>query len=117
VKEKNIYEASKMPRRISDWPRKWRRGRQRKKLRLKGSKKIEGKRMARHKEKELKEFLIAARKKTRPSVSSAPVWCIQKKGERIWNPKAKRHWKQTSFGHDYRESVRNKRRAKRRKRD
>jgi len=55
--------------------------------------------MARHKDSEKKEFLIAARKKTGASATNAPVWVMQKAGKRIWNKKGKRHWRATNFGH------------------
>ena len=57
--------------------------------------------MARHKEKEKKDFLISERKKIGPGISNAPVWIVQKKGERIWNTKQKRHWKNVDLGKLY----------------
>ncbi len=50
------------------------------------------------KTKEEKEFLIAQRKKVGPGLTAAPVWIMQKKGERIYNTHARRHWRETSFG-------------------
>ncbi len=57
--------------------------------------------MARYKEKEKKDFLISARKKIGPGLTNAPVWIVQKKGERIWNTKQKRHWKNVDLGKLY----------------
>ncbi len=57
--------------------------------------------MAKNKEKEFKEFLISKRKSIGPGFTNAPVWAIQKKGERIWNPKQKRTWKNIDIGKMY----------------
>ncbi len=57
--------------------------------------------MARHKKKEKKDFLISERKKIGAGISNAPVWIVQKKGERIWNTKQKRHWKNVDLGKLY----------------
>jgi len=54
--------------------------------------------MARNKEQELKDFLIASRKKIGPGLTNAPVWAQQKAGKRIWNKKANRHWRRTDLG-------------------
>ena len=58
--------------------------------------------MSSRKEQGLKKFLISERKKIGPGYSNAPVWAMQKKGERIWNPKQKRTWKQVGLGKLYR---------------
>ncbi len=74
--------------------------------------------MSSKKEKGLKDFLIAIRKKSSSGVSNAPIWVVQKKGERVWNPKAKRHWRSTTLGKDYEKSKKreaNKRRRKKNK--
>ena len=47
---------------------------------------------------EEKEFLISTRKKIGPGVTNAPAWILQKAGKRIWNKKAKRHWRETNLG-------------------
>jgi ribosomal protein L39E len=57
--------------------------------------------MAKHKEKEKKDFLISERKKIGPGLTTAPVWIVQKKGERIWNRKQKRQWKNVDLGKLY----------------
>ena len=57
--------------------------------------------MARNKEKELKEFLIASRKKIGPSITKAPFWAVRKKGKRILEKKQKRHWKQSELGLEF----------------
>jgi hypothetical protein len=49
--------------------------------------------MARHKEKEFKDFMISERKKVGSGLTNAPVWLMQKAGKRIWNTKQKRTWK------------------------
>lgn len=54
--------------------------------------------MSRNKDKELKDFLIATRKKIGPSITNAPFWVIQKAGRRIWNRRQKRHWRDTDLG-------------------
>lgn len=51
---------------------------------------------------EEKEFLISMRKKIGPGVTNAPVWILQKAGKRIWNKKAKRHWRETHLGELFR---------------
>ncbi len=57
--------------------------------------------MARHKEKAKKDFFISERKKIGPGLTNAPVWIVQKKGERIWNTKQKRQWKNVDLGKLY----------------
>ncbi len=59
--------------------------------------------MARNKDKEFKEFLIAQRKKVGPGYMNTPVWIIQKAGKRIWNRRQKRNWKETEFGSQYKQ--------------
>jgi ribosomal protein L39E len=54
--------------------------------------------MSTNKSEEKKEFLISARKKIAPGITNVPVWILQKAGKRIYNKKAKRHWRQTSLG-------------------
>ena len=54
------------------------------------------------KEKKLKDYLIAIRKKSSSGISNAPVWVVQRKGERVWNPKSRRHWRSTTLGKDFR---------------
>jgi len=49
--------------------------------------------MARHKDKDFKDFMISERKKTGSGLTNAPVWIMQKAGKRIWNTKQKRTWK------------------------
>jgi ribosomal protein L39E len=66
------------------------------------------------KEKGLKDYLIAIRKKSSSGISNAPVWVTQKKGERVWNPKAKRHWRSTTLGKDYEKMKVNSQKALRR---
>ena len=58
--------------------------------------------MAKNKEQEFKDFLIASRKRIGPGFTNAPVWVLQKAGKRIWNPKAKRAWKEVDLGKMYR---------------
>ncbi|VVB99388.1 Uncharacterised protein [uncultured archaeon] len=50
------------------------------------------------KDAELKDFLIAQRKKIGSGASNAPVWVMQKAGKRIYNKRAKKHWRETNFG-------------------
>lgn len=57
--------------------------------------------MAGNKKKELKEFLIAARKKVGQSITKAPFWAVRKKGKRIFEKKQKRHWKNTELGIEF----------------
>lgn len=78
--------------------------------------------MGSRKEKGLKDYLIAVRKKSSSGISNAPIWVVQKKGERVWNPKAKRHWRSTNLGKDYlnikkREAVKFRRRKTKRRAD
>jgi len=58
--------------------------------------------MPSRKEEGLKQFLISERKRIGTGYTSAPVWAMQKKGERIWNTKQKRHWKRIELGKMYR---------------
>ena len=72
--------------------------------------------MSSKKEKGLKDFLISIRKKSSSGISNAPIWVVQKKGERVWNPKARRHWRSTTLGKDYRaKEKREKRKLRRQK--
>ena len=57
--------------------------------------------MAGNKKKELKDFLIAARKKVGQSITKAPFWAVRKKGKRILEKKQKRHWKQSELGLEF----------------
>lgn len=61
--------------------------------------------MGKARDKGEKEFFIAIRKKVGSGVTNAPVWAMQKKGARIWNKKQKKHWRQTDFGNDYRNKL------------
>lgn len=49
--------------------------------------------MARHKDKEFKDFMISERKKIGSGLTNAPVWLMQKAGKRLWATKQKRTWK------------------------
>jgi hypothetical protein len=49
--------------------------------------------MAKHKDKDFKDFMISERKKTGSGLTNSPVWVMQKAGKRIWNTKQKRTWK------------------------
>lgn len=62
--------------------------------------------MASNRDSEKKDFLIAARKKIGPGLTNAPVWIMQKAGKRIWNKKAKRHWKRADLGKLFKKSKR-----------
>jgi len=62
--------------------------------------------MARNKDESFKEFIISARKKIGPGLTNAPVWILQKAGKRIWNKKAKRHWRRADIGKLYKKSQR-----------
>ncbi|MBI4210452.1 MAG: hypothetical protein HY544_03020 [Candidatus Diapherotrites archaeon] len=57
------------------------------------------------KSQEEKEFLISSRKKIGPGVTNAPVWVLQKAGRRIWNKKAKRHWRETGLGRAFKKKL------------
>ncbi len=54
--------------------------------------------MSSNKEQSFKEFLISQRKRIGSSITSAPIWVLQKANKRIWNPVQKRHWKVCDFG-------------------
>ena len=58
------------------------------------------------KDSELKDFLIARRKKIGTGTTNAPVWVMQKAGKRIYSRKAKKHWRETDFGADFIKSQR-----------
>ncbi|NMA44742.1 MAG: hypothetical protein GX950_02960 [Candidatus Diapherotrites archaeon] len=57
--------------------------------------------MAKHKEKEFKEFQISERKKIGSGLTNAPVWVMQKAGKRIWNARQKRTWKKIDIKERY----------------
>lgn len=57
--------------------------------------------MASNRTSEKKQFLRTQRKKTPKGIFAAPVWVMQKSGKRMYNNKAKRSWKSTNFGADY----------------
>ncbi len=61
--------------------------------------------MSSRKEKELKEFIISARKKLLSGIGSAPIWIFQKANKRIFSRKQKRHWKRCDFGKQYRKRM------------
>ncbi|MBI2597697.1 MAG: hypothetical protein HYW50_00705 [Candidatus Diapherotrites archaeon] len=54
--------------------------------------------MSKNKSSEEKDFLISKRKSIGAGLTNAPVWAMQKAAKRIWNKRAKRHWRQTDFG-------------------
>jgi ribosomal protein L39E len=54
---------------------------------------------------EEKEFLISQRKKTGPGLTNAPVWIMQKAGKRIYNKKARKHWRETHFGQEFKKKL------------
>ena len=58
--------------------------------------------MSSNKLQEFKDYLRAQREKVGTGLTGAPVWVMQKAGKRIWNKIGKRHWRRTTFGHDYR---------------
>lgn len=58
--------------------------------------------MASNRDQDLKDFLIAIRKKIGAGVTNAPVWAMQKAGKRIWNQYGKRHWRSTNLGKQFR---------------
>lgn len=58
--------------------------------------------MAKNKDQAFKDFLASTRKSVGPGYTNAPVWAMRKAQKRLWNPKQKRHWKQTTLGDDYR---------------
>ncbi len=57
--------------------------------------------MTSNKEKEFKDFQISERKKIGSGLTNAPVWLMQKAGERIWNSRQKRTWKRIDLGKRY----------------
>ena len=57
--------------------------------------------MASNKSEAKKTYLRTVRKKTPKGIFAAPVWVMQKTGKRMYNEKAKRTWKRTNFGADY----------------
>jgi hypothetical protein len=57
--------------------------------------------MAKHKEKEFKEFQISERKKIGSGLTNAPVWVMQKAGKRIWNARQKRTLKKIDIKERY----------------
>ena len=63
--------------------------------------------MTSRKDEDLKQFLISARKKIGPGLTNAPVWVLQKAGRRIWNPKSRRNWRETSLGKEFKKRKKN----------
>jgi ribosomal protein L39E len=72
--------------------------------------------MSSNKSEEKKEFLISTRKKIAPGVTNAPFWVMQKKGGRIWNARAKRHWRQTDLGNLFEKKQKEQKEVKKTKR-
>lgn len=62
--------------------------------------------MARAKDKEKKDFLIAARKKIGPGITNAPIWVIQRAGRRIFNKRQKRNWREADLGKRFKKAKR-----------
>ncbi len=62
--------------------------------------------MSSNRTQEKKEFLSATRKKVGSGMTTAPVWAMQKKGDRIWNKRQKRHWRQTDLGNLFKKTQR-----------
>ncbi len=62
--------------------------------------------MSRNKDKEFKDFQISERKKIGSGLTSAPVWLMQKAGERLWNSRQKRTWKNIDLGDRFKEHER-----------
>ncbi len=62
-----------------------------------------------------KQFLISARKKIGPGVTNAPIWVSQKAGKRIWNNRAKRHWREADLGKKFEKSKRKQEQRKKHK--
>jgi hypothetical protein len=71
--------------------------------------------MGKNKEKEFKEFMVSQRKSIGPGFTNAPVWEIQKKGERIWNRKQKRTWKNIDIGKKYKKKKLKEKKAKKKR--
>ena len=61
--------------------------------------------MAKNKTQKFKDYLASTRRSVGPGYTNAPMWAMRKAQERLWNPKQKRHWKQTNLGADYRSSL------------
>jgi len=64
--------------------------------------------MSSRKDEDLKQFLVSRRKKIGPGLTNAPVWAMQKKGERIWNTRRQRNWKDTKLGAEFRKRKKKK---------
>lgn len=58
--------------------------------------------MSSRKDQDLKDFLVSARKKISASITAGPLFAMQRTKKHLWNPKQKRHWKQTDFGKEFR---------------
>ncbi len=54
--------------------------------------------MSSNKDQDFKDFQISERKKIGSGLTSAPVWLMQKAGERLWNARQKRTWKNIEIG-------------------
>ncbi len=72
--------------------------------------------MSSNKSEEKKEFLISTRKKIAPGVTNAPFWIMQKKSGRIWNSRAKRHWRSTDLGNLFEKKQEEQKTVKKQKR-
>lgn len=62
--------------------------------------------MSSRKEKELKDYLISARKKRSEKLSEAPVWVIQRAGKRFFNRHQQRNWRETHLALGYHNKTR-----------
>ena len=68
--------------------------------------------MAKNRDLEFKEFIIATRKEIGPGVTTAPVWVMQKANKRVWNKHAKRHWRNVDMGAKFAKMKLKKKRGK-----
>ena len=68
--------------------------------------------MSRNKSKELKDFLIFARKKISPQLSEAPIWVVQRSGSRKYNLHQHRNWRETHLALGFHNRVKKRKKHK-----
>lgn len=68
--------------------------------------------MSTHKDQKMKKHIIATRKRITPGLTNAPVFAMQKKRARIYNKKAKRHWRAIDMGALHRKKTKESNRPK-----
>ncbi|MDP2665954.1 MAG: hypothetical protein Q8P05_00410 [Candidatus Diapherotrites archaeon] len=68
--------------------------------------------MSSHKDREMKKHIIVTRQRITSGLTNAPVFAMQKKRARIYNTKAKRHWRSIDLGKMFKKKMKEHNRKK-----